>query len=195
MTLNGQSPVQKRWLKKLIIPLLTSILVIAITVTIFILKDRIIEFREFGYFGAFLISLLSTASIFLPSPGLLLLIPLGTTLNPFLIGLVGAVGGTLGEITGYILGYSGSIHIQNNKIYNRAEGWMGKKGFLAVFLFSLLPFLPIDIISIVAGVFRFSIWKFLLACFLGKVILYLAMVLGGAWGLEVLLRYIGWSIP
>ena len=195
MSTDDGSTAEKRWFEKLIVPLLTSILVVAATVVIFLFRDRIVEFRELGYLGAFLISLLSTAAIFLPAPGLLLLIPLGTALNPFLVGLVGAVGGTLGEITGYILGYSGSVHVQNNRVYARADSWMRKRGFLTIFLFALIPFLPIDVASIVAGALRFHLGKYLLACFLGKALLYLAVVVGGAWGLDALLRYIGWPAP
>jgi uncharacterized membrane protein YdjX (TVP38/TMEM64 family) len=68
---------------------------------------------------------------------------------------------------------------------------MKRGGFLTVFLFSLIPFLPIDVAGIVAGTLRFPIWKFLLACFFGKAILYIVMVQTGALGWDALLRYIG----
>ncbi len=38
----------------------------------------------------------------------------------------------------------------------------------------------------VAGVLRYALWKFLLACFLGKALLYIAMIQTGAWGWEAL---------
>jgi len=44
--------------------------------------------------------------------------------------------------------------------------------------------------GVAAGSLRFPIRKFLLACFLGKTLLYMAMALFGAWGWEALLRYI-----
>ena len=45
--------------------------------------------------------------------------------------------------------------------------------------------------GIVAGTLRFPFWKFLLACFMGKALLYIVMVETGVWGWEVILRYIG----
>lgn len=187
------------WLKKRAVFLLTLFLVLALTITLFVIflqnPEIIKEFEKYGYLGAFLISLISTATVILPTPGLLLLVALGAAFNPVLVGLVSAVGGSLGELTGYILGYSGSRLAQSNRITNRiyvkADGWMRRRGFVTVFLFSLVPFLPIDIAGLVAGALRFPVWKFLLACFLGKALLYIVMIQATAWGWDLLLRYIG----
>jgi uncharacterized membrane protein YdjX (TVP38/TMEM64 family) len=182
---------EEKRLKKRVISFLTLFLVIAITIALFLLfqnnPDKIKEFENYGYPGAFLISLVSSATIILPTPGLLLLIALGAAFNPVLVGLVGAVGGAVGEITGYVLGHSGRGLTQRNKLFVKAEGWMKRGGFVTIFLFSLLPFLPVDIVGVVAGALRFPIWKFLLACFLGKAILYVVMVQTGGWGWEALL--------
>ena len=50
-----------------------------------------------------------------------------------------------------------------------------------VFVFATTP-LPFDILGIGAGVLRFPVWKFLLACWAGKTIIYMAMAFAGAWG-------------
>ncbi|HEY86748.1 MAG TPA: VTT domain-containing protein [Dehalococcoidia bacterium] len=193
MNSHKQVEVQKgERLRNRAIPLLILILVLAITIALFLFfqqnLEKIKEFQNFGYPGAFLISLVSTATIILPTPGLLLLIALGIAFNPVLVGLVGAVGGTVGEITGYVLGHSGRGLTQRNKLFVKAEGWMKRGGFVTIFLFSLLPFLPVDIVGILAGALRFPIWKFLLACFFGKAILYVVMVQTGGWGWESLLH-------
>ncbi len=187
---NKQAEVGKReWLKHRFIPLLTLLLVVAITVVLFIYRDRVAELSNYGYLGAFIISLVANATIILPVPGLLLLFALGAIFNPILVGLVGAVGGAIGETTGYILGYSGRGVARGSKIYVRAEGWMRRRGFVTIFLFSLLPFLPLDVAGMAAGVLRFPFWKFLLACFLGKALLYIVLIKTGVWGWEVVLRY------
>ena len=182
---------EEKRLKKRVISFLMLFLVAAITISLFLLfqnnPDKIKEFQNYGYPGAFLISLVSSATIILPTPGLLLLIALGAVFNPVLVGLVGAVGGAVGEITGYVLGHSGRGLTQRNKLFLKAEVWMKKGGFVTIFLFSLLPFLPVDIVGVVAGALRFPIWKFLLACFFGKAILYVVMVQTGGWGWEALL--------
>jgi membrane protein DedA with SNARE-associated domain len=107
--------------KKNFIPLLTFLLFIAITVFLFFYRDRISEFADFGYLGAFLIALVANATIVLPMPGLLLLFALGAALNPVLVGLVSASGGALGEISGYIAGRSGRGITRSNKWFARAE--------------------------------------------------------------------------
>lgn len=177
--------------KQRFIPLLTLLLVIAITFVIFLYRDRISELENLGYLGAFLISLVSNASIVLPTPGLLLLFALGAALNPILVGLVSGAGGTIGELSGYMAGRSGRGITRNNKWFIRAERWTSRWGTLTVFVFSLVPVLPFDAAGVAAGVVHFPISKFLVACFFGKTLLYIAMALFGAWGWESLLRYMG----
>ena len=175
--------------KKSIVPLLTLLLVVAITVIIFLNRDRVYEFENLGYLGAFLISLVSNATIVLPAPSLLLLFALGAAFNPILVGVVGGLGGAIGELSGYIAGRSGRGIARNSGWFTRAEMWMRRWGTLTVFVFALVPILPIDTAGLAAGGLHFPIRKFLLACFLGKTLLYIAMALFGAWGWEALLQY------
>lgn len=176
-------------LKRVLIPVLTLSLVIVITVAFFLYRDRIAEFTELGYLGAFLISLVANATIILPMPGLLLLFALGAAFNPVLVGLAGAAGGAIGELTGYVAGYSGRGVVRSGKMYARVERWMRRWGTITIFIFSLVPLLPFDVAGMVAGVLRFPIWKFLLACWFGKALLYIGIALAGDWGWEAVLRY------
>ena len=181
------------WLRRNVVPLLTLLLVIAITAVLFLFvrryPERVAEFENYGYLGAFLISLVGNATIILPMPAMLLLFALGAVLNPILVGLIGAGAGAIGELTGYVAGYSGRAVALNTRWYTRAERWMRRWGTMTIFVFSLVPLLPFDIAGMVAGVLRFPLWKFWLACFLGKALLYTGMALAGAWGWETLLRY------
>ena len=106
------------------VSLLVLILILALTITLFLFfqqnPEKIREFESYGYPGAFVISLVSTATIILPVPGILLVVALGTTLNPILIGLISAAGGGIGEMTGYMLGRSGRGFTRNNKTLVRA---------------------------------------------------------------------------
>ena len=177
--------------KKIIVPLLTILLIIAITFVLFLYRDKASELENLGYLGAFLISLVSNATIFLPMPSLLLLFALGASFNPILVGLVSSVGGAIGELSGYIAGRSGRGIARENKWFTRADRWMRRWGTLTVFVFSLVPVLPIDTAGLAAGVLHFPVLKFLAACFLGKTILYIGMALFGAWGWEALMRLTG----
>jgi len=184
---NESSGVEKEGsIKKWLVPLATLLLVIAITVTLFVYQDRVAELEEYGYLGAFLISLVANGTIILPMPGLILLFALGASFNPLLIGLASGLGGSFGEMTGYLAGVSGRGVLQDNRTYINAVGWLKKWGMAVIFLFTVTP-LPVDLVGIAAGALRYPVWKFLLVCFLGKAILYSGMAYAGAWGWETVI--------
>ncbi len=181
-------------LKKRVIPLLMVLLVIAITVTLFLFfprdPEKVKEFQNYGYLGAFLISLVSNATIILPMPGFLLIFALGATFNPVLVGLAGATGGAIGEMTCYMLGYSGRGVVQNRRLYDKSVHWLKKWGVLTIFVFAATP-LPFDVMGMVAGLLRYPFWKFFLACWFGKALKYIGIALAGALGWEIVLRFLG----
>jgi uncharacterized membrane protein YdjX (TVP38/TMEM64 family) len=187
---------QESWLRKKLIPILTIVLVIAISVGLYVFNrlypETVSDFKNYGYLGAFLVGLVANATIILPIPGLVILIAIGTISNPILVGLIGAVGGVIGEIIGYVAGLGGRGLLGNEKIYARAEKWMRKRGFITVFIFALIPLLPVDIAGLVAGALRYSMWKFFLACFLGKSILYILVVQTSVWGWDFFSNILGW---
>jgi len=183
------------WLKRNITPLLTLLLVIAIIVGIsYFYKNypgRIDELKTYGYLGAFLISLVLNATVVLPAGNFIMIATLGATLpSATMVGLAGGVGAAIGEITGYMVGYSGRAIVQKQKIYTRLEDWVRRWGAVAIFFLSLVPFF-FDLAGIAAGVLRLPLWKFLLACWLGRTISYIVIALSGALGWEVVLRYLG----
>ncbi len=189
---NNQAKVGKgEWLRKHAVPLLMLLLVIAITVGLFLYRGQVAKLGNYGYLGAFVISLVANATIILPMPGFLLLFALGAVLNPLLVGLAGGTGGTLGEMTSYLLGFSGRGVVQNRKWYDRAVRWLKRWGVGAIFVFAAFP-LPLDVLGMVAGLLRFPFWKFFLACWLGKTVKYMSIALAGAWGFEAILRFFGW---
>lgn len=186
------------WLKKRLIPLLTLLLVIAITVGIFLVygrhPERLAELKNYGYLGAFLISMTFNAAVILAAPVLPILCAMGIALypitgpvGPIVVGLAGGAGAGIGEMTGYMLGHSGRGIVERSKMYKRMEGWVRRWGVLAIFILSLVPFF-FDIVGIAAGVLRFPIWKFWLACWLGRTLNYVSFVLAAAWGWEFMLR-------
>ena len=187
------------WLKTKGIPLLVLLLVITITVSLFILTQRypekIEEFESYGYLGVFLISLVSNATVILPVPGILVIFPLATTYNPVLVGLIGATGGVIGEITGYLAGYSGRGMVKTGRMYNRVEGWMKRWGAWAIFVFAVTPFLLLDVAGMVAGALRFSFWKFILVAWVGKSLKYIILMLTVAWGWDAGLRFFDCAGP
>jgi membrane protein YqaA with SNARE-associated domain len=141
--------------------------------------------QAFGYAGVFLVSLLSSASIFLPVPGFLFIIAAAPFLNPWIVGVAAGAGAAIGELTGYALGKGGSrvLSAKDQKWLKRGERWFTeKKGFLVIFLFAATP-LPDDVTGILGGMFRYDWKRFLLASFLGKTLLNVALALSGFYGI------------
>ena len=164
--------------------ILLILMVLAVTAGIFVFRDHVVNLKSYGYLGAFLISLVSSATIILPIPGLALIFALGDAYNPFLIGIAAGAGSALGEITGYMAGYSGQIVLKNNKTYLRMERWMKRRGSIVIFVLAFVPNPVFDLAGAAAGVLRYPLWKFLLVCFLGKTPKSILVALAGAWTLE-----------
>jgi membrane protein YqaA with SNARE-associated domain len=172
--------------KRFLIPVLTIALVIALSVILFVFRKEIEGLKEYAYLGVFVVSILSSATVILPVPGILVFIPLLATLNPALLGIAAGSGGIIGELTGYAAGYSGRNLAKPSKMYYRVQNWMQKWGLWTVFLFAV--FLPFDVVGVVAGVLHYPIWKFMLMGWLGKMIKFVALAYAAAWGWEWVLR-------
>ena len=191
----AKGEVKGGWVRNRLLPLLGLLLIIGIVVGIFYFyrsyPERIEALEGYGYLGAFLISLTLNATIVLPAGNFLVLAALGAILpSATMVGLAGGIGAAIGELTGYMAGYSGQAIVSRQRVYTRLKKWVEKWGVLTIFLLSVVP-LVFDLAGIAAGVLRFPLWKFLLACWLGRTILYLAVAWGGALGWEVVLRFLG----
>jgi membrane protein DedA with SNARE-associated domain len=186
--------------KKKIIPILTLLVIIAISVTLFFYgrhPEVVARLKDYGYLGAFLISLIGNATILLPGIVLPILSGLGIVfypvtglVGPVMVGVVGAAGAAIGEMVGYMVGYSGRGIVENNQLYDRLVNQVRRWGSLAIFILSLVPFF-FDLVGIAAGVLRFPLWKFVLMCWLGRTILYTVFVVAAALGWEAALPYFG----
>jgi membrane protein YqaA with SNARE-associated domain len=185
---------KQAWIKRRIVPILVIVLVIVISAGLFVFTQRypgaVEKFKSYGYLGVFIVSLVSCATVIVPVPGILIFLPLITTLNPALVGLAGASGGIIGEITGYMAGYSGHGLAQKSRIYRRVESWMNKYGAWVIFVFAAAPFLTVDIAGIVAGALRYPLWKFMVVGWVGKTIKYIALMYAALWGWDFLMRFI-----
>ncbi len=168
---------------------------IALTVGLFVFAqrypDKVKELAGLGYIGVALISMVSSATIILPVPGVLVAFPLVTTLNPALVAIAASTGGIFGEISGYMAGFGGHGLTHGSGMHQRAERWMKRWGSLTIFLFAAIPLVPFDIAGVVAGALRYPLWKFLLVGWLGKSIKFIALVYAFIWGWDIILRYVG----
>ncbi len=192
---------RRSWLRRKLVPLLTLLLIIAISVVLFLYERNpgtVARLGKYRYLGAFLISLIGNATVLLPGVVLPILTTLGAVfykssgsiVEPIIVGLVGGAGAAIGEIVGYTAGYAGASVVRNRKLYDRSVGWIHRWGVLAVFIFALVP-LFFDLVGLAAGVLRFPLWKFIVSCWLGRTVLYVTFVVLAAMGLKVVFPWLG----
>ena len=112
--------------------------------------------------------LLASGGLVVPVPHLLTTCAAATALNPAAVAVIAGIAGTLGELTGYFLGYSGSGVLERHRYYHRVEGWMRRRGWLILFLISAVPNPLFDVAGIAAGALRYPLWRYFVAVGLGK---------------------------
>ena len=189
----------KRWLRRTLVPILTVIFVIAVTVSLHLVygrhRERLVELENYVYWGAFLISLIGNATIIFPVAVLGIIISMGIALypvtglfGPIVVGLAGGAGAAIGEMTGYMAGFSGRGVVEDSKLYLRLVGWLRRWGILTVFILSVVPFF-FDVVGLAAGALRFPLWKFVIFCWLGRTILYVGIGVLWTLGYKIALPY------
>ena len=173
-----------------LIPILQVSAALVVSIAVVVILIRYASFveglGEWGYAGVFLLQLINSATVvLLPVPGHAVIFAVSGTLNPLLIGLVGAIGAALGEMTAYMAGRGGSSMVDGSKWYKRLETMGTRWRGLAIFAFSATP-LPFDIAGIWAGAIRYPIARFLVIVFAGKLILVTAIAIAGYYGVDFL---------
>ena len=139
--------------------------------------------NQWGYIGVFLISLVSSASLFFfPVPYQAVIFAAAAILNPFLVAVFATIGSTIGDSSAYLIGLGGKeilekkFESQINKTRKKFERF---GVFVWIFIASLLP-LPIDIVSIICGVIKYDYKKYVIALTAGKFIKHLVVAYVGA---------------
>jgi membrane protein DedA with SNARE-associated domain len=167
---------------------LALIAVIAISVFVYSIREQADQLAIYGYPGIFLIALLANATVLLPAPGIAVVFAMGAVFNPILVGLVAGAGGTLGEISGYLAGFSGQAVIEQTGAYTRMVAWMRKHGRLTVLILAALPNPFFDLTGIAAGALKMPLARFLFWCWIGITLKMLAFAFVGARSIAPLLE-------
>lgn len=174
------------WSRERYSQILALMLVLGISFLLLLHRDKVIELGSYSYLGAFLISMITCASIIVPLPGLVLVTILGAILNPFWVGIASGLGGTIGEMTGYGLGYGGRLAVEHIGFYSRTVGWMKKWGGILIFLLALIPNPLFDVAGATAGLLRFPLWKFVVYGAAGRIPKHILFAYLGTWGIPYL---------
>jgi membrane protein DedA with SNARE-associated domain len=158
--------------------------VIAITLYIFSIRDRVEDFAAYGYPGIFLIAMLANATVLLPAPGVAVIYAMGAIFNPFGVALAAGTGGAIGELSGYLAGFSGQAVIERMEVYERVRPWVEKYGGWAILVLSAIPNPFFDIAGIAAGIAKMPIRTFLVFTWLGQLIKMLLFALAGKYSIQ-----------
>jgi uncharacterized membrane protein YdjX (TVP38/TMEM64 family) len=169
---------------------LALLFVIGISYFIFSIRDRIEEFEQYGYVGIFLVAMLANATVLLPAPGVAIIYAMGSVFNPLWVGLVAGTGGALGELSGYLAGFSGQAVIERGDIYNRIHPWVEKYGGWAVLVLSAIPNPFFDIAGVAAGMVKMPVRTFLISTWIGQIIKMTAFAYAGQASLQAVEQFI-----
>lgn len=172
-----------------VLRILALFAVVAITVYIFSIRERVEQFAAFGYPGIFLIALLANATVLLPAPGVAVIYAMGAIFNPLGVGLAAGTGGAIGELSGYLAGFSGQAVVERTHAYNRIKPWVDKYGGWAIMVLSAIPNPFFDIAGIAAGIAKMPLRTFLLFTWVGQLIKMTVFALAGHYSITLITNF------
>lgn len=130
--------------------------------------------KEWGYVGAFIVSILGNIIPFMPVPYLAAVFYLVTVvkLDALTLGFASGLGAAIGKLSSYFIGRGGRrlLREERRRELEVFRSLIGRYGALAIIIISSTP-LPDDLVLIPMGLINYSIWKYLISCAIGKIIL------------------------
>jgi uncharacterized membrane protein YdjX (TVP38/TMEM64 family) len=160
--------------------LLLLLFVFGLTIALVLMRDQIRRLGTYGYPGIFLFSILANATVIIPLPGVIITSAMGAIFNPFWVAIAAGSGSAIGELTGYLAGYSGQKIVERVPWYDTIEKWVKKYGGFTILILAIIPNPAFDMAGIAAGALKLPIRRFLFWCVLGKIIKMSFFAYGGA---------------
>jgi membrane protein YqaA with SNARE-associated domain len=164
-----------------IIRVVVMLAVIALTIVLLIYRDQIQVLQAYGYPGIFLFSILANATVLVPIPGVIFTSAMGAVFNPFWVAIAAGAGAALGELSGYLAGFSGQAVVENAKRYDQVVHWMEKYGDITILVLAFIPNPLFDLAGMTAGILKMPVWKFLIYCVIGKILKMMMFAYAGEW--------------
>jgi membrane protein YqaA with SNARE-associated domain len=185
---------EKPWLsgwRLTAVRILALLVVIAITIYIYSIRDKAEQLAGYGYPGIFLLSILGNATIILPAPVIAITYVMGAVFNPIGVALASGAGSAIGELTGYLAGFSGQGIVEQTPIYERLESYTDRYGGLTITILALIPNPIFDIAGAAAGALKMPVYTFLFWAWIGKTLKMLLFAYAGATSADWLLQLFG----
>ncbi len=154
--------------------------VVALSLYIFSIRDQAEQLAQYGYLGIFIVSFMAYATVLLPAPGVAVVFTMGSIFNPIGVALAAGAGAALGELSGYLAGFSGQAVVERADTYDRLTRWMTRNGPLTVFILAAVPNPFFDLAGVAAGALKMRMPLFLFWVWLGETIKMLFFAYAGA---------------
>jgi membrane protein YqaA with SNARE-associated domain len=162
-----------------IIRLAVFVFVISLTVILFLFQDQIKNLEAYGYPGIFVLSILANATVIIPLPGVLLTAAMAVVFNPFWVAIAAGSGAALGELSGYLAGFSGQVVVERADRQERLVNWMRKYGDVTILVLAFIPNPAFDMAGITAGALKMPVGRFLFWVWIGKLAKMMLIAYGG----------------
>lgn len=159
---------------------------LAIVAAVLYFSSEISTLGGYGYAGAFIIAMLSSATIFFPAPGWAVIAAMSAFLDPLLLGIAAGLGSAIGELSGFAAG-DGVRDMLNDRVKETktVHEIVRKYDAAAIFFLSFIPNPLFDAAGIVAGSLKIPWWRFLAACAAGRVLRYAILAVIGQFTLAL----------
>lgn len=174
------------------------VITILMAVAIVIYKDQVQELQNYGYLGAFFISILGGATIIVPVPMLAIVFALGGVMPfPWLVAIVAALGELVGAMSIYATGRGAGHAISKSKTgwiqrsYDKLLNLMKRRGAITLFAVTSVVnpfFYPA---AFAAGALKFGMKKYIPIVLAGKLIKSFTIVYAGYFGIKGIFHAIG----
>jgi uncharacterized membrane protein YdjX (TVP38/TMEM64 family) len=174
------------------------VITILMAVAIVIYKDEVKDLQNYGYFGAFFISILGGATIIVPVPMLAIVFALGAVMPmPWLVAIAAALGELIGALSIYATGrgaghaISSRAHGRIQKIYDKLLDLMKRRGAITLFAVTSVVnpfFYPA---AFAAGALKFGMRRYIAIVLAGKLVKSFTVVYAGYFGLKGIFHAIG----
>ncbi|HXK34745.1 MAG TPA: VTT domain-containing protein [Dehalococcoidia bacterium] len=156
---------------------------------VFILFDLDEAIEGFGLASVFLTNLISTATLFVPVPGItaaanvLIVAEAERSNHPWLVGIAGGAGMAIGEFTAYYAGAAGAHAARRHelriperfrpiaeRVWRAVETLMHRWGTLTLFVLAAIPDPFFEIAGVTAGSVGMSVRRYFIAVLAGCIV-------------------------
>ena len=173
---------------------ITSILsflsAIIVTVLATVFREELSQYAQYGYTGIFIACIAANSTVLLPAPSSAIVLAFSNVFSPFGVAVAGGLGAAVGEVVGYMAGFSGKRIVEQTEWGTKVQAWMERNGFLTIFILAFLPLPLFDLVGVLAGATKTKFFKFIFPTVLGKLLKMFIYAYMGVIGLQYIERFL-----